>query len=212
MKSIQTGLSPAKNSKGKLIQLIHIAKSKLHLDDDTYRANLKQLTGKDSTKAMTHTEIQTVFDDLKTKGFKTAPAKNTKLKRESSLADDDQSKLIRHLWLSLHSLGEVRDPSETALANYVKRQTGVQFLQWLKMEQASTVIESLKQWQMQILKARAQAFLKAFDEPRLNSFSFTPELLNWVHQTARGKSRTLDDENYATFNQAYQSLTTKSPQ
>ena len=88
----------------KLIQLIHIAKSQLALDDSTYRANLTQLTGKDSTKAMTIAELRKVFEDLKTKGFKTTPAKSTKFKRDSSMAGDNQSKLIRHLWLSLHSL------------------------------------------------------------------------------------------------------------
>ena len=102
--------STPSNSKGltrkKLIQLIHIAKSQLHLDDDTYRASLIRITSKNSTKAMTIPELNKVLDDFKTKGFKVAPQKAGKLKK----ADDDQSKLIRHLWLSLHALGEVRDP------------------------------------------------------------------------------------------------------
>lgn len=188
----------------KLIQLIHIAKSQLHLDDDTYRAMLTANTGKSSTKEMTLIELRTVFEHLKTAGFKTTPPKQSGKLR---LADDDQSKLIRHLWLSLHGLGEVRDPRESALANYVKRQTGVQFLQWLTIEQASTVIESLKKWEMRILKARAEVFLKAINEQKLNMFLFTPELLDWVQQTAKGNYKRMSESDYADFTKAYQILT-----
>lgn len=198
----KTGLT-----KPKLIQLIHIAKSQLHLDEDTYRVMLTAQTGKNSTKNMTLTELRTVFEHLKTAGFKTTPAKGTNLKRETSMANDDQSKLIRHLWLSLHDLGEVKNPSEQALAKYVERQTGISALQWLTIPQASTVIESLKKWEMRILKPRAVAFLTAINEQRINRFLFTPELLNWIHQLAKGKLTAIDADSYATFTQAYQTLT-----
>lgn len=198
----KTGLT-----KPKLIQLIHIAKSQLHLDEDTYRAMLTAQTGKNSTKNMTLTELRTVFEHLKTVGFKTTPAKGTNLKQETNMANDDQSKLIRHLWLSLHDLGEVKNPSEQALAKYVERQTGISALQWLTIPQASTVIESLKKWEMRILKPRAVAFLTAINEQRINRFLFTPELLNWIHQLAKGKLTAIDADSYATFTQAYQTLT-----
>lgn len=198
----KTGLT-----KPKLIQLIHIAKSQLHLDEDTYRAMLTAQTGKNSTKNMTLTELRTVFEHLKTVGFKTTPAKGTNLKRETNMANDDQSKLIRHLWLSLHDLGEVKNPSEQALAKYVERQTGISALQWLNIPQASTVIESLKKWEMRILKPRAVAFLTAINEQRINRFLFSPELLNWIHQLAKGKLTAIDADSYATFTQAYQTLT-----
>lgn len=73
-KSNHTGLT-----RPKLIQLIHIAKSQLGLDDSTYRANLIQVTGKSSTKTMTLAELRTVFEDLKTKGFKTTPSQKYKI-------------------------------------------------------------------------------------------------------------------------------------
>ena len=198
--------STPSNSKGltrpKLIQLIHIAKSQLGLDDSTYRANLIQLTGKNSTKHMTTAELRKIFEDLKTKGFKVAPQKAGKLKK----ADDDQSKLIRHLWLSLHALGEVRDPRESALANYVKRQTGVQFLQWLTMSQASTVIESLKKWEMRILKPRAKAVLAAIQKGTIDHEIITSELLKWLISTGEGKYKAISETNYATFIQTYAKL------
>jgi hypothetical protein len=59
------------------------------------------------------------------------------------------------VWLTLHSLGAVRDPSEEALAKFVLNMTGVNALQWLKGSQASRVIENLKQWQQRIEQAPA---------------------------------------------------------
>lgn len=190
-------------TKPKLIQLIHIAKSQLHLDDDTYRAMLTANTGKNSTKDMTLTELRTVFEHLKTVGFKTTPPKQAGKLRQ---ADDEQSKLIRHLWLSLHDLGEVRDPRESALANYIKRQTGVQFLQWLKMEQASQVIEALKKWEMRILQPRAIAVFTAIQKGTIDHATITSELLKWLINTSKGKYAPIDPNNYATFTQAYDQL------
>lgn len=187
----------------KLIQLIHIAKSQLHLDDDTYRAMLTANTGKNSTKDMTLTELRTVFEHLKTVGFKTTPPKQAGKLRQ---ADDEQSKLIRHLWLSLHDLGEVRDPRESALANYIKRQTGVQFLQWLKIEQASQVIEALKKWEMRILQPRAITVLTAIQNGTIDHATITSELLKWLISTSKGKYVPIDPDNYATFIQAYHQL------
>lgn len=198
----KTGLT-----KPKLIQLIHIAKSQLHLDEDTYRAMLTAQTSKNSTKNMTLTELRTVFEHLKTVGFKTTPAKGTNLKRETNMANDDQSKLIRHLWLSLHDLGEVKNPSEQALAKYVERQTGISALQWLTIPQASTVIESLKKWEMRILKPRAKAVLAAIQKGTIDHEIITSELLKWLISTGEGKYKAISDTDYATFTQAYQTLT-----
>lgn len=200
-KSTKTGLTCPK-----LIQLIHIAKSQLGLDDDTYRANLVQITGKNSTKNMTLADLRQVFEDLKTKGFKTTPAKGTNLKKETSMAVDDQSKLIRHLWLSLHDLGEVKNSSEQALAKYVERQTGASALQWLTMQQASTVIESLKKWEMRILKPRAKAVLAAIQKGTIDHEIITSELLKWLISTGEGKYKAISDSDYATFTQAYATL------
>ena len=133
------------NKQKRLIKLIHTAKSKLQLDDETYRLMLQEETGKNSTTAMAVWELEKIVTRLKKSGFKVKkPA--LKAKRNIS-ADDAQSKMIRGLWIELHQAGIVRDPSETALAHWVKRQTGVDALQWLTSAQASNVIEALKQWQ-----------------------------------------------------------------
>lgn len=130
-------------SKNKLIQLIHIAKSQLAIDDDTYRQMLLSTSGKQSTRQCTLSQLQTVLDALKARGFSVKP-----VKKAGSVKPDSapQSKKIRSLWLTLADAGLVRDSSEDALARWVKRETGVEALQWLDNQQASQCIEKLKRW------------------------------------------------------------------
>ncbi|WP_197062196.1 MULTISPECIES: gp16 family protein [unclassified Serratia (in: enterobacteria)] len=132
-------------SKPKLIQLIHIASSELKLDKDTYSQMLLTLTGKTSTRDMDVPQLTKVLKSLKGKGFKVRPAK--KARAQHPLDDSPQSKKIRALWLEMADQGIVRDSSEQALARWIKRETGVDSLQWLEPEQASSAIEKLKQWQ-----------------------------------------------------------------
>jgi hypothetical protein len=54
----------------------------------------------------------------------------------------------------MHDEGIVKNPSEAALASYVKRLTGVDRLEWLSTEQASSVIETLKKWHKRMTKAK----------------------------------------------------------
>jgi phage gp16-like protein len=123
------------------IQLIHIAKSQLGLDDATYRAMLAGLELPNSTTKMSVPELVKVLEHLKRSGFQV----RSKAK-ERPLAGDDQSKMIRGLWLELHALGYVQNADESALAAWVKRETSVDALQWLNGKQAQATIEKLKQW------------------------------------------------------------------
>jgi len=129
----------------KLIKLIHVARRELGMDRDTYGLMLngmKGLEGATSTADLSVPNLKRVLEQLKSKGFKVRPNK----KPARPLADDPQAKKIRSLWLELHEMGTVRDPSETALAKYVFSMTKVRALQWLTAKQASHVIETLKQW------------------------------------------------------------------
>ncbi|MBK1890699.1 regulatory protein GemA [Undibacterium sp. 14-3-2] len=123
------------------IQLIHIAKSQLGLDDDVYRSMLTGLELPNSTTKMSVPELQKVLDHLKRSGFKVRSKP-----KDRSQDDSEQAKMLRALWLELSGLGYVRDPSEKALAAWVKRETGVAALQWLNVETTQKTIEKLKQW------------------------------------------------------------------
>lgn len=127
------------------IKLIHVARRELGMDDDTYRlmlAGMSGLGGATSTADLSFSNLLKVLEQLKLLGFKVRPNKAQK----RPLADGVQAKKIRSIWLSLHDLGAVRDPSEEALGKFISSMTNVSALQWLTTAQASRVIEILKQW------------------------------------------------------------------
>lgn len=131
-------------SKKKYIQLIHVAKSKLGLDDDTYRDILLGTTGKESTKDMNSTQLEDVITRLKQLGFSIEVKKKA---GADELASDAQCKLIRHLWLSLHNAGQVRNSSEQALIKFVQRHIpSATSLEQLSKYYAGNIIEHLKKW------------------------------------------------------------------
>ena len=93
---------------------------------------------------MNNHELNRVLEHMKRKGFKVRPAASAAPSR--ALAQFPQALKIRALWRFLHQLGAVRNPSEAALAAYVKRLTVVDALQWITGEQAARIIETLKKW------------------------------------------------------------------
>lgn len=127
----------------KLIQLIHVGKTQLGLDDELYREVLENTTGKTSSKLLTVQQLEAVLDRMKQLGFEVEAKNKSGVK---NLADDAQSKLIRHLWLQLHNAGQVRNSSEKALAKFVENKVGVSALQFLSSHHAGMIIDHLRQW------------------------------------------------------------------
>ena len=150
------------------ITLIHVARQKLGMDDDTYRALLHDRFGVASSKDMDWKQRRQLLDYFKTLGFKVrSTGKATgavKAKPSRALAGDAESRKIRSLWILLHALGAVRNPSEEALAVYVKRLTKVDALQWVNGAQAKTLIETLKKWAMRFLPAKVEEMAKQCTE------------------------------------------------
>lgn len=148
----------------RLIRLIHVAKRDLSMDDDTYRAILLRIGKKASSADLTIPELEKVLEHLKRSGFKVrskskAAPKPAQAKPSRPLAQDLESKKIRALWLFLHELGAVKNPSEEALAAYVKRIAGVDALQWISGEQAERLIETMKKWAMRFLPQAVKALV-----------------------------------------------------
>ena len=145
------------SNRQRLIRLIHVAKRDLSLDDETYRSILQRFGRKESSSDLTVPELEQVLEHLKRSGFKVrskgkpAKPKAVKAKPSRPLAQDAESKKIRALWLFLHELGVVKNPSEAALAAYVKRIAGVDALQWINGKQADRLIETMKKWAMRFL-------------------------------------------------------------
>jgi phage gp16-like protein len=133
-----------------LIGKIHVAKAQLGLDDETYRSVLRRVTGKESAKDCSFTELENVKAEMVNLGWKPAKKAHPRAGRRP-LADGDVPAKLRALWISGHHLGVVKDPGEAALAAFVKRATGgrksgVDALQWLNEIDARKAIEALKAW------------------------------------------------------------------
>lgn len=146
---------PRQFDRAKHLQLIAIGKTQLGFDDEFYRGiwlpqqgASKDAEGRYSAATLSNSQLFKALEEMKRLGFKVTNRRAAKKAdgKHRPLDDHPQSKKIRALWLELHAAGKVRDPSEASLAAYVKRQTGVEALQWLSSEQASSVIESLKRW------------------------------------------------------------------
>lgn len=148
---------PKAHKKARLIKLLHVAKNQLLLDDAAYRRLLANVSGgKTSSKQMSVAELELALRGMKAQGFVVTTKAQTKSGRqdipvrEAAAGVDAQIKKIRALWLELHRLGAVRSPSELSLACFVSRMTGVDYQGWLSVDDASRVIEHLKQWKKRV--------------------------------------------------------------
>lgn len=132
----------------RLIRLLHVARRDLAMAEDSYRALIVQVSGgrASSSKDLRVDELEAALTHMKRCGFRVKAGNGAASHRP--LASDDQSRKIRALWLELAATGAVRDPSEAALAAFVRRHTGVEALQWLTSHQASRIIEHLKRWRL----------------------------------------------------------------
>lgn len=140
-KTAGAAISPTRRAR---LAKVHIAKKQLQLDDATYGATLARLfKGITSAADLTDRQLDELLEHFKRQGFK-APKRKPRRAGNRPMADSPEAKKLRALWLSLYHLGVVRDPSETALAAYVKRTTGVAALQWLKDDKGMQAIEGLK--------------------------------------------------------------------
>lgn len=124
---------------------IHMAAKDLGWDDPTYREILWSVCRVRSSAELDFAGRQRLLEHLAKCGWKSRPPKG------SAPAGDAQSGMIRKLWAQLHELGLVRDPSERALAAWIRRETGIQAVQWLSATQKQRTIEKLKHW-----RARAE--------------------------------------------------------
>ena len=124
-----------------LLGKVHIAAKELKLAGDAYRDVLFGVTGKDSAGDCSDAELVAVLDRMKALGWK--PAQPAGLAR-SRPADHKSAAKARALWISLHHLGVVANPSEAALEAFAKRQLGCERLQWANQRDAYRLIEALK--------------------------------------------------------------------
>jgi len=126
-----------------LVRQLHVAKSWLKLDDDTYRAAIAaRSAGKTSSKACTVAELLAIVEHFHAAGF---PRPDGGSKRRPLSAPQRK---MWSLWQQLADTGRVRDRTMKGLIAWIKAQTAnhVEALAFLTPAQERTLIESLKQW------------------------------------------------------------------
>ena len=135
------------------IAAIHVLKSKLQLSDDDYRALLKNLTQKTSSKDLTDKERQAVRDHMQQLAERAGVAKPLRRHTpartfaQAKAAASPRERKVWALWNQLGRDGVVRDTSAKALNAWVARTVHVSALAFANGAQLDTLIEALKSWQ-----------------------------------------------------------------
>lgn len=124
------------------LSLVHVAKRRLRLDDEAWRAMLARVAGVESSKDLDEAGFAAVMQVLEAAGFKSDfGAANFGNLRHFDMATAPQVALIRDLWSELHD-GEL---DEAHLDRWLSR-FGVSSLRFLTREKARKVIAALKSW------------------------------------------------------------------
>lgn len=126
----------------KLIQLVHVGKSKLGMDDATYRAFLMGVCGKDSAATMSERQLAGVVRAMRKLGFQcTASRVRPEERGGATLA---QLEYIKGMWVAC-----ARNTGDAALSAFVKRIAGVDALRFLTVKTAQKVILALQDMEHQ---------------------------------------------------------------
>ena len=144
----------------KALAAIHIAKKQLGLDDETYRAVLVRVTGKASSKDMSEAERGKVLEEFRRLGFvdkpglRDRPLSAAQAERWRRVAREPRRKLegryagkLQALWIAAWNLGITRSRDDAALIAFVRRQTGIDHVRFVRdAAEAARAIEALKAW------------------------------------------------------------------
>ena len=144
-------------TKEKAIQLIHIAKQQLRMDELSYRMLLNELTGKNSTKQMTIMQLIKVLEAMENKGFKKTTNRNHSPTTDNAKVNSLIAHKIRAIWIEMSKQGLVRDGSENSLNAWVRGVVNPILTAQnkplalnvgaLNDQMAGLVLERLKKWQ-----------------------------------------------------------------
>jgi hypothetical protein len=127
----------SENKRKKFIQLIHVGKGKMGMDEVAYRAFLAGVCGRDSAAKMTIRQLEQALKAMRNNGFEQPP--NRVKPFEKGRATLDQLEYIKGMWAVC-----ARNKSDEALAVFVKRISGIDALRFLNVELAQKVILALR--------------------------------------------------------------------
>lgn len=122
-----------------LLGKVHIARKALAIVEEDYRALLTRVTGHNSAKDCDNRQLGRMMVEFERMGFRATGAGARRAPAGSPIV-----RKARAMWISLHQLGAIDDPAESALEAFGRRQLGVERLQWADERQGFRMIEALK--------------------------------------------------------------------
>lgn len=129
-------------NKTKRVKLVQVARKALALDDEAYRAILRDYGGVDSAKALDEHRFAKVMDRFRYLGFISDKRKAAfRPNDRDGMASAAQITLIRELWAKLS-----RDGTEAALNKWISR-FGVDALRFVDAERARRIVGALRAWE-----------------------------------------------------------------
>lgn len=120
-----------------LMAKIHIGKTKLKMDEETYRAFLRYTVGKESCKTMNETELQQVLQALMAKGF--SPVATRFKRQQRPTPAENKALYLKKITALLANQGKPQSYAD-ALA---KKAFKVDFVHWLEVWQLKKIIQML---------------------------------------------------------------------
>ena len=129
------------------VRMIHVAKTKLNLDDESYRALLTGACGVSSAKDIKtwaqYDAVMAAFAKLgfvyRSKSFGKASNVEPQKDRNPEWITEKQERYIRGLWQLV-----ANKKDDNALDSFIERITGIASIHWLKKKNAADVIVALR--------------------------------------------------------------------
>ena len=125
------------------LQLLHIARRELQMDEVDYRTELLRLGGVESARDLDERGFDALMDRFKQLGFTSQRDRKGFFGiSRPGMASPAQLALIVDLWKEL-----VPNPSDASLARWLERHFSVSAVRFLTSAKANAVIGAMRAWQ-----------------------------------------------------------------
>lgn len=126
--------------------VLHVAKTRLGLDDGTYRDMLEAQAGVRSSTALDYAGFLAVMKHLEAAGFQARGQRSEVRGRKErpGMATEGQIRKIKAVWLSLAGSYYARGQEWRALRGFLKKRFRVEHENFLTFGAAHSVIEAVK--------------------------------------------------------------------
>ena len=132
--------------------ILHVAKAKLALDDDTYRQALVRIAGVTSSTDLDQGGFEAVMGFFEYCGFRPLAKDAPRYGDRPGMASFAQLELIRELWREVH---RARVCDDAALIGWLSKYFKVDSMRFLTQDAGRKAITALKAWKCRPAKPKA---------------------------------------------------------